>query len=84
MTAIKDVEKLTLDLHNQKIIDLDRPLRDLLKPEGIGFIDPDSPLADNAIAWSDYVLITKGKTGSLDDLLKVAETIRTLNAINPR
>lgn len=81
MPSVNDVEKLALELHEGGALNLDTPLRDLLKPQGIGVIDPNSPIADNAVAWSDYVLITKGKTGPIDDLVKVAEIAQAMNKI---
>ncbi|MBO6554203.1 MAG: hypothetical protein JJ926_13475 [Roseitalea sp.] len=62
MPTITDVQKLATELHNKKAINLDMPIRDLLEPQGIGVIDPSGPLQDNVIAWSEYVLVTSGKT----------------------
>jgi len=73
MANFSDIERLAIELDDNKIINLDTPLRELLRPQGIGVIDPTNPLSDNVIAWSDYVLITSGKTSPLQDLVRVSE-----------
>ncbi|MGB3406555.1 MAG: hypothetical protein WBA67_03590 [Jannaschia sp.] len=62
MPTINDVQKLATDLHEMKALNLDTTMRDLLKPGGIGVIDPTGPLQDNVVAWSEYVLVTSGKS----------------------
>ena len=62
MPTINDVQKLALDLHKAKVLNLDVTMRDLLEPTGIGIVDPSGPLQDNVVAWSEYVLVTSGKS----------------------
>ncbi len=79
MPESMNVEKLMHDLHEQGILNLDTSVRSLLKPEGIGMADPVSPVANNAVAWSEYVLITRGKPGDINEVAQLKDSLR--NAI---
>ncbi len=76
MSGSVDVQKLAEELHQHGIINLDTPLRTLLKPTAIGLTNPNSPVADNAVAWSDYVLVTKGRPSAISEAANVARNIR--------
>ncbi|MEL7005784.1 MAG: hypothetical protein AAFN93_24100 [Bacteroidota bacterium] len=71
-----NTEEVMQQLHDQRIINLDAPLRDLMKPEGIGIVDPNGPVSDNVIAWSDYVLITSGKPNSVEEIRGIAKSLQ--------
>lgn len=71
-----NVEQLMNELHEQGILNLDTPVRSLLKPQGIGMVDPVNPAADNVIAWSDYVVVTKGKLIELNEIARLRDSLR--------
>lgn len=79
MPTINDVQKLANDLHKMKALNLDVTMRDLLEPTGVGIVDPSGPLQDNVVAWSEYVLVTSGK--SLKALENQAAAIREVSRI---
>lgn len=63
----KDIQKLAKNMHDAGLVNLNMKLSDVLK------IDPSGPVSDNAIAWSDYVLVTKGKLGDLSKVKRITK-----------
>ena len=71
-----DVERAARNLSEIGALNLDTTIGDLLRPEGIGIVDPTDPVSDNAVAWSDYVLITKGKPAPIREIGALADVLR--------
>ena len=70
-TATKqDLHKLATSLHKSGVVNLNTKVGDILK------VDPKGPVSDNAVAWSDYILITKGKPANLAQIGRVARAVR--------
>jgi len=60
-----DVSKLASSLEEAGAVNMDMKIGDLLKIEGIGEIDPVSPVGATAIAWDGYVVILASKADQL-------------------
>jgi hypothetical protein len=79
-----NVEKLMEHLGETGTLNLDTKIRDLMRPEGIGLVDPSDPVSDNAVAWNDYVLITKGSGAAVRELRTALDALRgTVNTRGP-
>ncbi len=72
---VNDVGKLAKSLQDAGAVNLDMKISDLLKVEGVGKVDPTSPLAATVVAWDGYAVI-----------LPSAKNIReeVLSDINPK
>lgn len=79
-----NVEKLMDHLGENGTLNLDTKIRDLMRPEGIGLVDPADPVSDNVVAWNDYVLITKGSGAAVRELRTAVDSLRgTVNTRGP-
>ena len=70
-TNKRSVQRIATSLHKAGVINLHAQVSDVLK------IDPSGPISDNAVAWSDYVIVTKGKMADLANVAKVAKKVRS-------
>jgi hypothetical protein len=74
--GITDVRKLAQELHDNKVINLNTSVGDLLKSaQGIGTVNQGhgGDVMDSVVAWSGYVVVTKGKPADMNQLGNVGK-----------
>ncbi|MDO7888117.1 hypothetical protein [Hymenobacter cheonanensis] len=74
--GITDVRKLAQELHDNKVINLNTSVGDLLKAaQGVGTINKGhgGDVMDSVVAWSGYVVVTKGKPADMSQLERLGK-----------
>lgn len=70
MVKKADVSKLAGNLHKAGAVNMDMKLSELLEIDGIGDIDPISPVGATAVAWDGYVVILASKAEDIASKVK--------------
>ncbi len=68
MPTFQEVANLAFELHDKKVVNLDTPLRDLLKPQSLS-----GTVYTGILVWDNYFLVGGGSTASVQEFAELAK-----------